>query len=58
MGRPDFRRPAAYPTPPVAHTFHDDDVDVVDGDIVEAAHDVLSAELAVQPKPTLLWGVR
>ena len=45
MGRPDFGRLAAYPAPPVAYALHDDDVDVVDGDVVEAVDDGLPAEL-------------
>ena len=49
MGRSNFRGPVAYPTPPVAHALHDDDVDVIDGDVVEAAHD----GLPTQPH----WGV-
>ena len=39
MGRPDFGRPAAYPTPLVAHALHDDNVDVFDEDVVEAVND-------------------
>ena len=39
--------------PPVTHALHDDNVDVVDGDVTEAVHDGLSAELAVEPKPSL-----
>ena len=31
MGRPDFGRPAA---PPVAHALHDDEADVVNGDVI------------------------
>ena len=58
MGRPDFGRPAAYPTPPVAHTLHDDDADVVNGYVVEAVYDVLPAELAVKPEPAFLLGCR
>ena len=58
MGRPDFGRPAAYPTPLVAHTLHDDNVDVVNGDVVEAVYDVLPAELAVEPEPAFLLGCR
>ena len=53
MGRLDFRRLAAYPTPSVAHALHDDDVDadVVDGDLIEAVHDGLPIEPAAEPKP-------
>ena len=36
VGRPDFKRLAAYPTPLVTHALHDDDADVVDGDLAEA----------------------
>ena len=39
MGRPDFRRPTTYPAHPVAHALHDDNVDVVDGDVAKAVHD-------------------
>ena len=35
MGRLDFRRLAAYPAQPLPHALHDDDVDVVDGNIAE-----------------------
>ena len=54
MGQPDFGRPAAYPTPPVAHALHDDDADVVDGDVAEVVDDGLLAE----PEPTLSLGCR
>ena len=50
MGRPDFRRSAAYSTPPVAHALHDDDADVVDGDVAEAVDDGLPVEPAVEPE--------
>ena len=46
MGRPNFRRLAAYPTPLVAHALHDDGANVVDGD------------LAPKPEPTLPLGCR
>ena len=36
MGRPDFGRLTAHLAPPVGHSLHDDDADVVDGDIAEA----------------------
>ena len=42
-------RPTAHPTPLVAYALHDDDTDVVGGDIVEAV-----AEL----EPTLPLGCR
>ena len=45
MGQPDFGRPVACPTPSVAHDLHDDDVDVVDGDVAEVVDDGLLAEL-------------
>ena len=54
MGRPDFGRPTAHPAPPIAHAFHDDDADVIDGDVVEAVDDGLSAE----PEPALPLGCR
>ena len=59
MGRPDFGRSSAYPAPPVPHALHDDDVDVVDGDLTEALDDGLPVELIVEPKPGQLfhWGV-
>ena len=60
MGRPDFRRLAAYTASPVAHALHDDDVDVVDGDVAEAVNVGLLVEPAVEPKlkpePTLPLG--
>ena len=49
MGQPDFRRPAAHPTPPVAHALHDDDADVIDGNVAEAT---------VEPELTLLLWCR
>ena len=49
MGRPDFGRSTAYPTPPVPHALHDDDADVVDGDLAEALDDGLPVEPAVEP---------
>ena len=48
MGRPDFGRPAAYQAPPIAHALHDDYADVVDGDVVEAIHDGLPAQLPLR----------
>ena len=53
MGRPDFGRSAAYPAPPVPHALHDDDADVVDGDLVEALGDGLPVEPIVEPEPEL-----
>ena len=54
MGRPDFRQSVAYPAPPVVHALHDDDVDVVDGDLAEAIDDGLPVEPVVElePKPS------
>ena len=46
-GATRFRRPVAYPAPPVAHALHDDDADVVDGDVAEAA---------AKPEPALPLG--
>ena len=53
MGRLDFGRSAAYHTPPIPHALHDDDADVVDGDLVEALDDGLLVEPTVEPKPEL-----
>ena len=45
MVRPDFRRSTAYSAPPLPHALHDDDANVVDGDVAEGLdnglHDVL-----------------
>ena len=51
MGRPDFGRSTAYPAPPVPHALHDDDANVVDGDLTEALDDGLLVELVVEPDP-------
>ena len=51
MGRPDFGWSTAYHAPPVPHALHDDDADVVDGDLVEALDDGLQVEPAVEPEP-------
>ena len=58
LGRPDFGQPATYPAPPVAHALHDDDadVDVIDGDLIEAVDDGLQVES--KPEPTLPLGCR
>ena len=48
MGRLDFGRSAAYPTPPVPHALHDDDAN---GDLVEALDDGLPIEPVVEPEP-------
>ena len=60
MGRPDFGRLVAYSAPSVAHALHDDDADVVDGDLTEVVHDGLPIELAAEPKsePALPLGCR
>ena len=58
MGRPDFGGPTAYPTPPVAHALHDDDADVIDGDVAEAVHNGLPAQPAVELKLALPLGCR
>ena len=60
MGRLDFGRSATYLAPPVPHALHDDDVDVVDGDLAEALDDGLPVELAVELElePTLPLGCR
>ena len=54
MGRRDFGQPTAYPTPPVAHALHDDDADVIDGDVAKYIDDGLS----VEPDPAFLLGCR
>ena len=51
MGQPDFGRSAAYPAPPIPHALHDDDANVVDGDLVEVLNDGLPVEPAVEPEP-------
>ena len=51
MGRPDFGGSAAYPTPPIPHALHDDNVDVVDEDLAAALDDGLLVDLAVEPEP-------
>ena len=60
MGQPDFWRPVAYPVPPIAHALHDDDADVINGDLVEAVHDGLLVELAaeLELEPALPLGCR
>ena len=44
-------QPIAHPTPPVAHALHDDDVDVVDGDIAKGVQDGLPVEATVELMP-------
>ena len=60
VGRPDFGRSAAYPALPVPHALHYDDVDVVNGDLVEALKDGLPVEPVVEPEaePALPLGCR
>ena len=58
MGRSDVRRPTTYLTPPIAHALHDDNVDVIDGDVVEVVYDGLPAQPAAKPEPTLPLGCR
>ena len=58
MGQPDFGRSAAYQAPPVAHALHDDDTNVVDGDLVEALDNGLPVEPAIEPEPALPLGYR
>ena len=45
MGRPDFGRSTAYPTPPIPHALHDNDANVVAGDLAEALNDGLPVGL-------------
>ena len=49
MGRLDFGLSAAYLAPPVPCALHDDEVDVVDGDLAEALDDGLPIEPAIEP---------
>ena len=58
MGRPDFGQPTAHPTPPVANALHDDDADVVVGDIAKVVHDSLPTQPMIKPEPTLPLGCR
>ena len=58
MGRPDFGRPTAHLTSPVAHALHNDDANVIDGDVVEVVHDGLPVEPVVEPKTALPLGCR
>ena len=51
MGRPDFGQSATYLAPPVPHALHDDDADVINGDLTEALDDGLLVEPVVEPKP-------
>ena len=60
MGRPDFGRSTTHLAPAVPHALHDDDADVVDGDLAEALDDGLPIEPVVElePKPALPLGCR
>ena len=63
MGRPDFGRLAPYPTPPLLHALHDDDVDGVVAEGLDnglpVQHGVqLEPQPEVEPEPTLLLGYR
>ena len=51
MGRPDFGRSTTYPAPPVPHALHDDNADVVYGDLAEALDNGLLVEPIVEPEP-------
>ena len=51
MGRPDFGLSTVYLAPPVPHALHDDDDDVVDGDLAKALDDGLPVKLAIEPEP-------
>ena len=66
MGRPNFGRLVAYLAPPFPHALHDDNADVVNGDVAEGLDDGLLVENGVQPElepevepePALLLGCR
>ena len=58
MGRPDFGQPVAYQAPPITYALHDDNVDVVDGDVVEAVHNGLPTEPAAEPELAFPLGCR
>ena len=60
MRQLDFGQSAVYRAPPVPHALHDDDADVVDGDLAEALDDGIPVEPAVElePKPALPLGCR
>ena len=63
MGRPNFGRSTPYPTPPLLHALHDDNVD---GVVAEGPEDGLPVEHGVQlephpevePEPALPLGCR
>ena len=50
MGRLDFGRSVAHP---VSHSLHNDDGNVVDGDVAEVVHNGLLGELAAKPELAL-----
>ena len=56
--RPNFGRPTAHPAPPITHALHDDDTNVVDGDVAEGVHNGLPAEAVAEPDSALLLGCR
>ena len=60
MGQLDFGRSAVYLASPVPHALHDDESDVVDGDLAEALNDGIPVEPVVEPepKPALPLGCR
>ena len=51
MAQPDFGRSAAYPAPPLPYALHDDDVNIIDGDVAEGLDNGLPVEHGVQPEP-------
>ena len=57
MGRLNFGQLIAYPAPPVNHDLHNDNADLVDGDVVEVVYDGLSAKPTVEPKLVFHYGV-
>ena len=60
MGRPDFGQLAAYLALPVPHALHDDDANVVGGDLAKALYDGLQIEPTVEleAEPALTLGCR
>ena len=45
MGLPDFRRLVTHPTPPtppITHALDDDNANVIDRDVAEGVHNVIS----------------
>ena len=47
MGQLDFGRPTAHLAPPVAHALHDENIDVVDGDVAEVVHNGLPVKSTI-----------